>query len=182
MELTTATMADTASVSSSAAIASGWVTARPEGAPAAAERVGEEGGDRQEDQQRQIRDGEGRAAGAAGEPTRRGQGGRWRRRGVTMPQAAPRPVVGGVRGRGRLTARETQVGDRCAHEPDRRPSDPLTAEVETPSDCSTLATMPVSGSKNFVFTDVQPPRLSMVKRVFGLGKLNFAATEGSTGR
>ena len=38
------------------------------------------------------------------------------------------------------------------------------------------------GSKNFVFTAVQPPSLLMVKSVLGLGKLNLAATDGSTGR
>ena len=54
--------------------------------------------------------------------------------------------------------------------------------VETPSDCSTLATTPVWGSKNDLLTDVQPPRWSMVNSVFGWGNLNLAATDGSTGR
>ena len=54
--------------------------------------------------------------------------------------------------------------------------------VETPSHCSILATMPVVGSKNFVFTEVHPPTLLMVNSVLGLGKLNLAATAGSTGR
>ena len=54
--------------------------------------------------------------------------------------------------------------------------------VETPSDCSILATMPVVGSKNFVLTVVHPPTLLMVNSVLGLGKLNLAATDGSTGR
>ena len=39
--------------------------------------------------------------------------------------------------------------------------------VETPSVCSTLATTPVCGSKNFVLMLVQPPRWSIVKSVFG---------------
>ena len=54
--------------------------------------------------------------------------------------------------------------------------------VETPSDCSIFATIPVVGSKNFVLTAVQPPNLSMVNSVLGFGKLNVAATDGSTGR
>src|SRR5580698_154406 len=54
--------------------------------------------------------------------------------------------------------------------------------VETPSDCSIFATMPEVGSKNFVLTEVHPPSLSMVNSVLGFGKLNLAATAGSTGR
>ena len=81
--------------------------------------------------------------------------------GAPTPPGRPRSATG---------ARTTHGGDRY----------PLA--VETPSDCSTLATMPVVGSKNFVLTAVHPPSLSMVKSVWGLGKLNLAATAGSTGR
>ena len=55
-------------------------------------------------------------------------------------------------------------------------------EVETPSPCSILATTPVAGVKKTVLTLVHPPRLAIVKSILGFGKLNWAATDASTGR
>ena len=73
-ELTMATISAATSVSSSGGDRLGLGDGGPERAPAAAERVGDERGDREQDEQRQVGDGERRPAGLA-PPTRpRGQG------------------------------------------------------------------------------------------------------------
>ena len=49
--------------------------------------------------------------------------------------------------------------------------------------CCTLATMPLSGSKNLAVTSAQPPRSAMVKRVGGVGEVEArpAPRAGSSG-
>ena len=137
----------------------------PELGPAAAERVRDERGQRQQHQERQVGDGERRATGLP----RHAADGAQRRGGRRCVPVCRRALSSTGTPTSATVAPVPLIGD-------------YELAVETPSDCSSLATMPVCGSKNFVLTRVQPPSLLMVKSVLGLGKLNLAATAGRTGR
>ena len=54
--------------------------------------------------------------------------------------------------------------------------------VETPLLFSIVVTRPVSGSKNFLFTTVQPPRSLIVNRCAGVGNLSAPGVVLTTGR
>ena len=177
-----ATISASTSVSLSAATASGWVTAAQNVPQPWLNAFGDERGDREEDEEGEIRDGERGPRRLGPERGRRGPA-RTRTRDLSFLALA----------HARTARHLGPVGQDRDPLPWRRRCSPLCPAllllgpsyplaVDTPSDSSSLATMPVVGSKNFVFSLVHPPRLSIVNSVLGWGKLNSFATDANTGR
>ena len=118
-------------------MASGWVMAA-QNQPSRRSTVGEQRGERQQDEERQIRDGERRAAGTPGDPPRRVQDGE----GAAGGDEARRPVRDATGGRLVPPGRPRSAAVASTPVTGRYP-----LAVETPSVCSTLATTPVWRSR-----------------------------------